>query len=54
MHQIATNDLSAFNKLSELDKLKPAEKTFPVKASKFNQYLPSYSFTVFKIPLKAK
>jgi alpha-N-arabinofuranosidase len=54
LHQIATDDLTAFNKLSELDKLKPEEKIFAVKASKFNQSLPSYSFTVLKIPLKAK
>jgi len=54
LHQIATNDLSAFNKLSELDKLKPTERAFPVKTSKFNQSLPSYSFTVLKIPLKVK
>jgi alpha-N-arabinofuranosidase len=54
LHQIATDDLSAFNKLSELDKLKPQEKIVSVKTSKFSQYLPSYSFTVIKIPLKAK
>lgn len=54
LQQIATTDLSAFNNLSELDKLKPADKAFPIKTSKFNQQLPSYSFTVLKIPLKLK
>jgi alpha-L-arabinofuranosidase len=52
--QIATDNLSAYNKLSELDKLKPVEKAINLTASKFNQQLPSYSFTVFKIPLKTK
>jgi alpha-L-arabinofuranosidase len=54
LHQITTDNLSAFNKLSELDKVKPGEKAFPVKTNKFDHFLPSYSFTVFKIPLKTK
>ena len=54
LQQITTDNFSAFNKLSELDNVKPEEKTFAVKVSKFNQSLPSYSFTVLKIPLKAK
>jgi hypothetical protein len=54
LQQITTDNLAAFNKLSELDKLKPEDKAFPVKTSKFNQFLPSYSFTVLKIPLKVK
>jgi alpha-L-arabinofuranosidase len=51
---LAANDLYSYNKLSELDKLKPEEKKFPVKTNKFNQGLPAYSVTVLKIPFVNK
>jgi alpha-L-arabinofuranosidase len=51
---LAANDLYSYNKLSELDKLKPQEKKFPVKTNKFNQNLPAYSVTVLKIPFVNK
>ena len=47
---LAANDLYTYNKLSELDKLKPEEKKFSVKSNKLNQDLPAYSITVLKIP----
>ena len=50
LQTLAANDLYSYNKLSELDKLKPGEKRFPVKTNKFNQNLPAYSVTVIKIP----
>jgi alpha-L-arabinofuranosidase len=50
LHTLAANDLSSYNKLSELDKLKPEEKRFVVKTNKFNHNLPAYSVSVFKIP----
>src|SRR6187401_729017 len=51
---LASNDLYSYNKLSELDKLKPEERKFSVKTNKFNQNLPAYSVTVLKIPFVDK
>ena len=49
LQTLAANDLYSYNKLSELDKLKPEERKFSVKTNKFNQNLPAYSVTVLKI-----
>ena len=54
LQTLAANDLYSYNKLSELDKLKPEEKKFTVKTNKFDQNLPAYSVTVLKIPFKNK
>jgi alpha-L-arabinofuranosidase len=51
---LAANDLYSYNKLAELDKLKPEEKKFPVKTNKFDQNLRAYSVTVLKIPIVNK
>ena len=51
---LAANDLYSYNKLSELDKLKPEERKFSVKTNKLNQNLPIYSVTVLKIPFANK
>src|SRR6187399_1309359 len=51
---LAANDLYSYNKLSELDKLKPEERKFPVKTNKLDQHLPAYSVTVLKIPFTNK
>ena len=51
---LAGNDLYSYNKLSELDKLKPEEKKFIIKTNRFNQHLPAYSVTVLKIPFTNK
>jgi len=47
---LAANDLYSYNKLSELDKLKPQERRFSVKTNNVDQNLPAYSVTVLKIP----
>ena len=47
---LAANDLYSYNKLSELDKLKPEERKFSIKTNKLDQNLPAYSVTVLKIP----
>ena len=49
---LAANDLYSYNKLSELDKLKPGEKKIQVRTNKFNHDLPAYSLSVLKIPFK--
>jgi alpha-L-arabinofuranosidase len=54
LQTLAANDLNSYNKLSELDKLRPEEKKFPIKVNKFNQALLTYSLTVLKIPFNAK
>jgi len=54
LQTLAANDLYSYNKLSELDKLKPEEKKFSIKVNKFNQTLAPYSLTVLKIPFSAK
>ena len=51
---LASNDLYSYNKLSELDKLKPEERKFSIKTNKFDQHLPAYSVTVLKIPFTNK
>jgi alpha-L-arabinofuranosidase len=51
---LATNDLSLYNKLTELSKLKPGETKFSVKTNKFNHGLPAYSVSVFRIPFVTK
>jgi alpha-L-arabinofuranosidase len=51
---LAANDLYSYNRLSELDNLKPEERKFSVKTNKFNQNLPAYSVTVLKIPFTNK
>ena len=50
LQTLAANDLYSYNKLSELDKLRPEEKRFSIKTNKFSQDLPPYSVTVLKIP----
>lgn len=52
LQTLAANDLYSYNKITELDKLKPEEKTFAVSTTKFNQYLPAWSVSVLKIPFK--
>ena len=54
LQTLAANDLYGYNKLSELDKLKPDEKRFSVKVNKFNHMLPAYSVTVLKIRYQVK
>lgn len=54
LQRLAANELAAYNKLSDLYKLKPEEKTFPVRTNRFNQNLPAYSVTVLKIPFVSK
>jgi alpha-N-arabinofuranosidase len=51
---LAATDLYSYNKLAELDKLKPEEKKFFVKTSRLNQDLLAYSVTVLKIPFIKK
>jgi len=54
LQTLAANDLYSYNKLSELDRLKPGERRFSVKKNKFKQDLPAYSVTVLKIPFTSK
>ena len=54
LQTLAANDLYSYNKLSELDKLKPEEQKFQVKPGKLNQTLAPYSVTVLKIPYSLK
>ena len=54
LQTLAASELYSYNKLSELDKLKPDEKRIPVKTNKVNQHLPAYSVTVIKIPYLGK
>lgn len=52
LQTLAANDLYSYNKITELDKLKPEEKTFTVSTNKFNQYLPAWSVSILKIPIR--
>jgi alpha-L-arabinofuranosidase len=51
---LASNDLYSYNKLSELDKLAPIEKSFLQKSNKISEQLLPYSLSVFKIPYSLK
>ncbi|HEU5168496.1 MAG TPA: alpha-L-arabinofuranosidase C-terminal domain-containing protein, partial [Chitinophagaceae bacterium] len=51
---LATNDIYSYNKVVELEKLKPGEKKLLVNTNKFNHSLPAYSVSVLKIPVSIK
>ena len=51
---LATNDLYSYNKLSELDRLKPEERKFSIKTNKFSQQLAPYSVNVIKLAYSFK
>ena len=46
---LTTNDLYSYNKISELDKLAPAEKIIEVKSNKIREQLAPYSMNVIKV-----
>jgi alpha-L-arabinofuranosidase len=54
MQILASNDLYSFNKLSELDKLAPIEKSFLIKSNKILQQLLPFSLSVFKLSYNIK
>jgi len=54
MQELAANDLYSYNKLSELDKLKPVEKTIELRSNKINQQLAPYSVNVIKLAYSLK
>jgi alpha-L-arabinofuranosidase len=51
---LAANDIYSYNKVAELEKLKPDEQKLLVSTNKFNHSLPPYSVTVLKIPVIIK
>ena len=51
---LATNDIYSYNKVAELEKLKPDEKKLLVNTNKFNHELPAYSVSVLKIAVSIK
>jgi len=51
---LATNDIYSYNKVAELEKLKPGEKKLLINTNKFSHSLPAYSFSVLKIPVSVK
>ena len=51
---LATNDIYSYNKVAELQKLKPGEKKLLVSNNKFNHSLPPYSVSVLRIPVSIK
>lgn len=54
MQVLAANDLYSYNKLSELDKLAPVEKTFLLRSNKIAEQLLPYSLSIIKIPYAVK
>jgi alpha-L-arabinofuranosidase len=54
MQVLAANDLYSYNKLSELDKLAPVEKSIDIKENKIKSQLLPYSVNVIKIQYAAK
>ena len=52
--QLSGNDLNSYNKLDELDKLAPVEKSITVSTNKFTHQLVPYSVNVFKIPYTSR
>ena len=51
---LATNDIYSYNKVAELQKLKPEEKKLLVSTTKYNYSLPPYSVSVLRIPVTVK
>jgi alpha-N-arabinofuranosidase len=51
---LATNDIYSYNKVTELEKLKPEENFFLINTTKFNHTLPAYSVSVLKIAVSVK
>jgi len=51
---LATNDIYSYNKVVELEKLKPDEKKLLINTNKFNHSLPAYSVSVLRIPVTVK
>jgi alpha-N-arabinofuranosidase len=51
---LATNDMYSYNKVAELEKLRPDEKRFLVSTNKFDHSLPAYSVSVLRIPVTIK
>jgi alpha-N-arabinofuranosidase len=52
MQVLAANDLNSYNKLSELDKLAPIEKTVQVKSNKISEQLAPYSVNLIKLSMQ--
>jgi len=51
---LATDDIYSYNKVVELEKLKPDEKKLLINTNKFNHSLPAYSVSVLRIPVTVK
>ena len=51
---LATNDIYSYNKVVELEKLKPNESKLLVNTYKCNHTVPAYSVSVLKIPVTIK
>ena len=51
---LATNDIYSYNKVAELQKLKPEEKKLLVSTTRYNHSLPPYSVSVLRIPVNIK
>jgi len=54
MQELAVNDLYSYNTLSELDKLKPVEKTIELRSNKIEQLLAPFSVNVIKLAYALK
>ena len=54
MQELAANDLYSYNTLSELDKLKPVEKTIELRSNKIEQLLAPFSVNVIKLAYALK
>ena len=51
---LATNDIYSYNKVVELEKLKPNDSKLLVNTNKCNHAVPAYSVSVLKIPVTIK
>jgi len=51
---LATNEIYSYNKVAELEKLKPDEKKLLVNTNKFSHTLPAYSVSVLKIAVSVR
>jgi len=51
LQTLAANDIYSYNKVAELEKLKPEEKKLLINANKFEHILPAFSVSVLKIPV---
>ena len=54
LQTLTANDIYSYNKVAELEKLRPDEKKLFINTNKFGHNLPAFSVSVLRIPVSVK